>query len=320
MVADPPFLTRVHGPVTELKIVFLGTGSGKPTPRRNVASVFLQFGGEAVLFDCGEGTQMQLLKSGVRTSRLEAICLSHFHGDHVNGLPGFIGTMALNEHDRPLTLVGPSGLTTWLRTLFDLHILRPGFPIDVVENAEGRVAEREEFTIEGVKLKHRVPTHGFIFRERDLPGRFDLERARATGVPPGPAYGKLQRGETLTLDDGTEVRPDDVMGPTRRGRSVAYISDTQPTAHIAKAVRGVDVLIHEATYLHEFARQARERGHSTVRGAAETAAKAGVGQLILTHVSPKHIRRREILEEARAVFPNTELAEDLAEFTVPVPE
>jgi ribonuclease Z len=306
--------------MSELKIVFLGTGSARPTPRRNVAGVFLQYGGDAVLFDCGEGSQMQVLRAGLRTSRLVAICLSHFHGDHVNGLPGFIGTMGLNGHVDPVALVGPRGIGRWLETLDALQILRPGFPLAVSEVAEGPVFEGEDFTISACKLKHRIPTHGFIFRERDLPGRFDPERARALGVTPGPAFGRLQSGQTLTLDDGSTVAPEDVMGPTRRGRAIAYISDTRPSQNVVEAVAGVDLLVHEATYLHELKGQARERGHSTVHEAAEVAAKAGVGRLVLTHISPKHGRRSEILDEARAVFPNTELAEDLAEFAVPVPD
>lgn len=306
--------------MTELKVTFLGTGSARPTPRRNVASVFLQYGGDAVLFDCGEATQMQLLKAGVRTSRLVAICLSHFHGDHVNGLPGFIGTMGLNGHEEPVVLTGPKGLDRWLAVLDELAILRPGFPLQVRENGERVLVEGSGFSVRGVRLKHRVPTHGFVFREAALPGRFDPARARELGVTPGPDFGRLQRGEALALPDGSTVRPEQVMGPGRAGRSVAYISDTRPSDHVVAQVAGVDLLIHEATYLHALRSQARDRGHSTVREAAEVAAEAGVRQLVLTHVSPKHPSRNEILDEARAIFPNTELAEDFAEFTLPVPE
>ena len=304
--------------MSELKIVFLGTGSGRPTLRRNVASVFVQYGGDAVLFDCGESTQMQVQRAGVRTSRLVAIALSHFHGDHVNGLPGFIGTMGLNGHEEPVALIGPKGTSKWLRALHEVHILRPSFPLHLVENDEGELFRGEGFSIDGVRLRHRIPTHGFIFREDDQPGRFDVAKASALGVPAGPLFGKLQKGESVTLENGDVVSPDAVLGPTRRGRSVAYISDTRPSNRVVEAVQGVDVLIHEATYLHELADQARERGHSTVRQAAEIAAKADVGQLILTHVSPKFGRRKPILAEAREVFDNVALAEDLDEFALPI--
>ena len=305
--------------MTELRLIFLGTGSGRPTPQRNVSAMYLRFGGRAVLFDCGEGTQMQLLHSGARSSRLDAICISHFHGDHINGLPGFIGTMGLSGHEDPITLVGPRGMSKYLRTLHELSILRPGFPIDVRENAEGPLFDGGDYTIEGVKLAHRLPTHGFIFRERDLLGRFDLEQARALEIPPGPLYGRLQRGESVTLDDGRTIAPEQVVGPTRVGRSVAYMCDTRPSERVVEAVRGVDVLIHEATYLHELAAQARDRGHSTVREAAEVARDAQVGELVLTHISPKHGSKREILREAREVFASTRLANDLDTMDVPIP-
>ncbi len=305
--------------MSELKIVFLGTGSGRPTPRRNVSSVFLQYGGDAVLFDCGECAQIQMQRTSAKSSRLVAIALSHFHGDHVNGLPGFIGTMGLNGHEDALTLIGPKGTERWLRALHEVHILRPGFPLDVVENDERELFRGDGFGITGVRLRHRIPTHGFIFREDDLPGRFDLKRAAAAGVPPGPLFGRLQSGNSVTLEDGSVVEPADVLGPARRGRSIAYMCDTRPSDRVVEAVRGVDILVHEATYLHELAHQARERGHSTVRQAAEIAERAGVGQLVLTHISPKHTRRKPILAEAREVFPNSALAEDLAEFSVPIP-
>ena len=306
--------------MTELRLIFLGTGSGRPTPKRNVSAMYLRFGGRAVLFDCGEGTQMQLLHSGARSSRLDAICISHFHGDHINGLPGFIGTMGLSGHTDPLTLIGPRGMPKYLRALHDLSILRPGFVVDVVENREGLLLERDDYTLEGVKLSHRLPTHGFIFRERDLLGRFDLEKARALEIPAGPLYGRLQRGEAVQLDDGREISPDQVVGPTRRGRSVAYMCDTRPSERVGEAVAGVDVLVHEATYLHEFASQARERGHSTVREAAEVARDAQVDELVLTHISPKHGSKREILREAREVFAQTRLANDFDTIDVPIPE
>lgn len=306
--------------MSELQLVFLGTGSGRPTPRRNVAGLFVRFGPGALLFDCGEGAQMQLQKASARTSRLDAVFITHFHGDHVNGLPGLLGTIGLNGHERRVTIVGPRGTPKYLRTLHELFICRPGYPVDVVENAPGVVYRGEDFAVSAVKLNHRVPTHGFLFVEDDRPGRFDVARARALGVPAGPLFGVLQRGGDVTLDDGTVVHSSDVLGPARAGRSFAYISDTRPTQRVREAVAGVDVLIHEATYLHVLADQARQRGHSTVREAAEVARDAQVGRLILTHISPKHGSTREILAEARAVFPETVLAEDLAEFEIPIHE
>jgi ribonuclease Z len=306
--------------MSELRLVFLGTSAGRPTPRRSVASVFLQFGPDCFLFDCGEGTQLQALRAGVRTSRLKAICISHFHGDHINGLPGFLGTVGLNGHREKVVIASPRGLDRYLAVLKELNILHPSFELELVQNAAGEVYATPDYSITSVKVEHRVPTYGFIFRERDLVGRFDLERAKELGVPVGPLFGRLQRGESVTLDDGRVVQPADVLGASRRGRSVAYITDTRPSPRVVEAVQGVDVLIHAATYLPEHRDQAIDRKHSTVREAAMVAREAGVGRLMLTHISPKHTSSREILNEARAVFAESHLAEDFTEHVMPVPD
>ena len=273
-----------------------------------------------MLFDCGEGTQLQVLKAGVRISNLKAICITHFHGDHINGLPGFLGTVGLNGHRDRMVLAAPRGMDRYLAVLRELSILNPSFELDLVQNSVGMVYATEDYTIETTKLDHRVPAYGFIFRERDLVGRFDLQKAMEMGIEPGPVFGRLQRGETITLEDGRQVRPTDVLGPTRKGRSVAYITDTRPSATVVEAVAGVDILIHEATYLSGLRDQAMARKHSTVSEAAMVAREAGVKQLILTHISPKHTSAREILREAKAIFPESYLAEDFSEFVLPVPE
>ena len=303
----------------ECKLVILGTGTARPTPRRGCSAAWLQFGGDAVLFDCGEGTQLKVLEAGLRTSKLQALCVTHFHGDHVNGLPGFIGTMGLNGHRAPVRLVGPRGLRKWLAVLRDLSILRPAFRLDIVEENEGVVAEWDDFSIEACPLDHRVPTGGYLFREHDLPGRFDVDRARALGVTPGPDFGRLQRGETVVLDGGRAVAPEQVMGPSRPGRKIAWITDTRPSDRVIEFVKGADLLVHEATYLHALHESAYERGHTTVQQAAEIAAAAEVKQLVLTHISPKHTRNRELLDEARPVFEAVRVAEDGMEFVVDVP-
>lgn len=306
--------------MSELRITFLGTGSGRPTPRRGSAAVYLQYAGQSILFDCGEGTQLQLLRAGVRTSRLLAVCVTHFHGDHVNGLPGFLGTMGLNGHRDPLDVIGPPGLDRYFAVLRDLAILRPAFPLRVGRaDVDGPVLSGEGWDVFACPLDHRVPTWGFQFVEHDHVGRFDVARARELGVTPGPDFGRLQRGESLTLEDGREITPEQVLGPSRPGRRVAYISDTRPSDDVIRFVAGADVLVHEATYLDELRDQARERGHSTVAEAAAIARDAGVRRLILTHISPKHVRSKEILREARDVFDNVELAEDLKEFELDVP-
>ncbi len=303
----------------ELKVQFLGTGSARPTPRRNVACIALSYGGDSLLFDCGEGSQTQAMQAGLRTSRLRGIFITHFHGDHINGLPGFLGTMGLNGHREPLLLAAPRGMKRYFGVLRDLSILHPSFPVIHVENTEPVVFEGDGFEVRTVELDHRIPARGFLFVERDLPGRFDLARAKEIGVPAGPLFGRLQRGESIEVD-GRVVSPQEVLGPTRRGRRVAYISDTRPTREVVEFVSGADLLIHEGTYSHEFHGQAVERGHSTVREAAEVAKRAGVKQLIITHISTKHNDTRPLVREARAVFKNTTIARDFDDFEVAVPE
>jgi ribonuclease Z len=303
----------------ELNIHFLGTGSARPSLRRNTAAVVLTYGGDALLFDCGEGTQVQFVRAGIRTSRLRAICLSHFHGDHLNGLPGLIGTMGLNGHNEPLTIVAGKGIRRYFKTLRSISALHPSFPLNFVDSGDEHVISTPKYQVRTCRLRHRVPCRGYLFEEFDLPGRFQVERAEAAGVPRGPMWGRLQDGENVTLEDGTVVTPDQVLDDDRPGRKVAYITDTMPSDEVVDFVRGADVLIHESTYLHEFADQAAERGHSTARQAAEVARAADVGRLILTHISTKHIRNRPMEQEAREVFPESVLANDLDSFTVEVP-
>lgn len=304
----------------ELKVVFLGTSSARPTPQRNTAGLVLCYGSDAFLFDCGEGTQVRIAQSSVRASRFRAICLTHFHGDHVNGLPGLLGTMGLNGYRDPLTLVGPKGTTTWLKTLRQLQILTPSFPIEIVEHGEEEVLSGEGWSVKTVPVIHRIPTVGYRFDEADMRGRFNADRARELGVPFGPLLGQLQRGHTVTLDDGRVIEPSELMGPTRAGRRVAYITDTRPSEKVVDFVRGVDLLIHESTYGDDEKDQAHQRYHSTAAQAAGIAKAAGVKKLVLTHFSSKYMRVNSLLSEARAIFPNTVAARDLDEFTVPVPE
>lgn len=303
--------------MSDCTVTFLGTGSARPTPRRGCASVYLQLGADAVLLDCGEGTQLKLAYAGVRASRLAAICITHFHGDHINGLPGFLGTMGLNGHSEPLILAGPRGMDRYLAVLDQLGILKPGFPIDLRSNEGPVVIEGDGWRLLSCKLRHRVRTFGFLLVEDERPGRFDLQRAIELGVPPGPSFGVLQRGGSVTTPSGTVVHGHEVVGPTRPGRRIAYISDTRPSPEVTAFVAGADLLIHEATYTDPLQTQAAQRGHSTAREAAEIARDAGVRRLALTHLSSKYARPHDHLAEARAIFSNTIVAEDLLQLTVP---
>lgn len=298
-----------------VRVVFLGTGSGKPMAHRGVASVGIFRQGKLYLFDCGEGTQVQLSRSSLRSGALESIFLTHFHGDHVNGLPGFAGSLTLNRREDSLGLYGPVGVNKWLKTLRDLHILWPSFPINVHENTEPGVVYREEdFHIEIAPLRHRIDTWGYAMVENDRAGRFDLDAARELGVPSGPLFGRLQNGESVQLDDGRTVTSEDVLGPARPGLKIAYVSDTSPCDGALQLAKNADLLIHEATYPAGEERKAHQRGHSTAGDAARCAKKAGAKKLIMTHISQKYLRTDEFVRGARAIFKNSSVAHDLMEY------
>lgn len=300
-----------------VKIVFLGTGSGKPTPYRSVSSVALFRNGDLFMFDCGEGAQTQLARSPLKPGRLEAVLLTHFHGDHVNGLPGFLGSLTLNQRQAPLDVVGPRGLKKWFKTLRDLSILWPGFRIDTVEVEESGVVLRgEDWRIETMPLRHRIEAWGYAFIEDDRPGRFDVEHAKALGVPSGPLFGDLQRGQTITLDNGDEIRPDQVLGPKRPGLKIVYCTDTTPCDEAVALAEDADLLIHESTYPAGEEKLAHQRGHSTAGDAARCARAAGARRLVLTHFSQKYPRTELFVDGAREIFENTEAARDLLEIEV----
>lgn len=300
-----------------IKLVFLGTGSGKPTPHRNVSSVALFKDGDLLMFDCGEGTQMQLARAPLRPGALKGVFLTHFHGDHVNGLPGFIGSLALNQRDDSLTIVGPKGLKKWFRTLRELNILWPGFPIELTEVEEpGTIFEGDGYRVEAHPLKHRITTWGYAYIEDPRPGRFDVEKAKALGIPPGPLFGALQRGQAITLEDGRVIAPEWVVGPSRPGLKIAYCTDTIPCDAAVELARDADLLIHESTYPGGEERLAHERGHSTSADAARCAVAANAKKLVLTHLSQKHLRLDVFTDDARKIFPNTIVARDLLELDV----
>lgn len=287
----------------DIRIVFLGTSSGTPSRERNVSSVAVVLDGTVLLLDCGEGTQHQLLRAPVRSGAIEAICITHLHGDHVYGLPGLLATMSMNARAQPLTLVGGETLRPYVDCVLATTDHHPNFPFDVAPPPyRGR-----GFTVVSAPLDHRIPAIGFCIVEDDHPGAFDVEKARALGIPPGPQYAELIRNRDAR-----------VLGPSRPGRRIAYCTDTRPCVSAVELARGADVLIHEATYTSDLAQSADERGHSTAAGAARVAAEAGVGRLILTHFSTRYRDVEALLAEARAIFPETEAASDFMEFAVPI--
>ena len=302
----------------DLDLVFLGTAGSTPTAQRAASATLFRRGGDRLLVDCAEGTQRQLLRSDVGLAELPEIYLTHLHADHYLGLPGMLKTFALRGRDVPLTVYGPSGLrdlVSALRRVFG----RLTYPLELVELEVGETLERDGYSIRTFAVEHRVTALGYAFVEEPRPGRFDLDAAAALGVPDGPARGALQRGEAVTLADGTIVQPEQVLGEARAGRRVALTGDTGPTASVVEAVTGFDVLVHDATFCADERERARETGHSTAGEAALVAREAGVGLLALTHISSRY-GGRDVEEEARELFPSTVVPRDFDTIEVPFPE
>ena len=297
----------------------MGTSSGRPTPARNVSALAISTEGEWWLFDCGEGTQSQILRAGLSFHRLSGIFITHLHGDHFNGLPGLLSTMALDRRERPLTLVGPPGIGEYLETLGKLRILFYNYPVKLIElgsasfneSSEILCYESEKYTVVTRPLDHRIFALGYRLAQRDRPGRFNLDRAVELGIPAGPLFGKLQSGQSVTLDDGRTIEPIEVLGAPRKGTSIAYCLDTRPCANAIALANNVDWLIYEATYTAELTEEAAAYGHSTALQAAETADTAGASNLLITHFSSRYPDPSVLLAEARTHFAKTSMAEDL---------
>jgi ribonuclease Z len=298
-----------------MRVIPLGTSSGKPTLKRNVSALAVARESEWLLFDCGEGTQMQIARSGLNPSRLSAIFITHLHGDHFNGLAGLLSTMGMDRRTRELTLVGPPGINEYLATLARLKILFVNFPLKVrefgpVSNLTS-VYEAPEYVVRTHPLDHRLFALGYRVDERPRPGRFNLQRARELGIPEGPLFRRLQLGEDVRLEDGRVILSSDVIGPPRPGKTVSYCSDTRPFEGAIKLARDADLLIHEATFTEEFSEEARDYGHSTAAQAARIACESGARRLLITHFSARYADLAPLYEEARAVFPETSLAQEL---------
>ena len=302
----------------DLDVVFLGTGASAPTAQRAPSAVLVRRGADRLLIDCAEGTQRQLLRSDAGLAELREVFITHFHADHYLGLPGMMKTFALRGRELPLTIYGPRGLRDLMGALARVFG-RLTYPYELVELEPGDVLGRAGYAITTFRVEHGVSAVGYALLEEGRPGRFDVAAADRLGVPDGPARGALQRGEPVTLDDGTVVTPELVLGDARRGRKIVIAGDTAPAPTVAEAAAGADVLVHEATFCADEEERAQETMHSTAAGAAAIAKKAGVELLALTHVSGRY-SGREIEEEARAVFAATVVPRDFDVITIPFPE
>ncbi len=306
-----------------LKLTFLGTGAACPTLDRNVASLALTREGETMLFDCGEGTQRQMMRYGVGFGFRE-IFFTHFHSDHLLGVIGLLRTLGLlnvfggAERSEGLTLYGPRNARKILTHALEVGLERVKFPVELIELKPGDVIKRGDYDIVTFPTEHRTDSIGYALTEHLRRGRFDADKARALGVPEGPLWGRIHKGEAVTLPDGRVIQPKELVGEARPGRKVVISGDTRPCDDLLNAARDADLLVHEATFSHEDHARAKETGHSTAREAAELATRAGARRLVLTHISPRYSREApELLAEARALFTATEIARDGMEVEVP---
>ncbi len=307
-----------------MQITFLGTSSGVPTRARNVSSVALRLPqrAELWLFDCGEGTQHQILRSDLKSSQLSRIFVTHMHGDHIFGLMGLLASCGLAGNVERVDMYGPPGLNEYIQSALRYSHTHFSYPVKVHAVRPGVVYEDHEFTVSCGLLHHRIPAFGYRIAEKDRSGRFDVEKAKALQIPPGRIYGQLKRGETVTLADGRVINGKELCGPTEIGRKIAYCTDTVYCEGAVELAEDADVLIHEATFAHQDADLAFQRLHSTTTMAAQTALVAKAKRLLMTHFSPRYapgniLELKDLLQEARAIFPNTDMAYDFMTYEVP---
>jgi ribonuclease Z len=294
-----------------LNVIFLGTAGSLPTPERNPSAVLVNREGELILFDCGEGTQRQMMRARTGMMRLNYIFLSHLHADHILGIPGLLETMSFQERKNPLIIAGPVRTIDLVDRFNSLGYYSRNFEVKAVELDPGDAIKMDGYRVVAVETSHSVPSLGYCLQEDQRLGRFDRESAIAMGIAPGPLFGKLQHGQTIEVD-GRLIRPNQVMGPPRPGRKVIYTGDTRPCQSVEEASHNADLLIHDGALAENLADWAQETLHSTAGEAAQLAKRAGVKQLVLTHISSRYSEDiSPLIEEAKEFFENTVVAEDL---------
>jgi len=304
-----------------LEIVFLGTGAAVPTRFRNLSGTAVIRQGDIFLFDCGEGTQIQFRKAHLKPGRISRIFISHFHGDHIFGLPGLLTSLQMAECKQPIHLYGPQGLADYIEFHKKMAKFGLGYPLHIYEvpdNSDGMTWQEENYHIVCKPLRHRIRCLGWAIVEHARPGKFDAQKADKLGVPCGPERSRLQSGESLVLANGQNVSPDMVLGPARRGHHFAYCLDTAPTPAAVALAKDADVMIHDATFKAEEEDSALKTGHSTVVHAAQIAYEAKVRLLVLSHISGRYMPHdeEELLQTAKSTFPNTILAQDLKRIVI----
>jgi ribonuclease Z len=308
------------GELTDLTVIFLGTSGSIPTLKRGLSAVAIRRKTELLLFDCGEGTQRQMIQAGVGFHRKAKVFVTHMHGDHVLGLPGLLQTMSLLDRTKKLEIYGPQGIKAFVEAISQTVRFSLTFPVQVSEVEAGLVCEEKEYTVIAAQSDHMNHSLAYALIEKPRPGRFNTKKAKKLGVPEGPLWSKLQGGSSVKLPSGRNVKPEMVLGPPRPGRKIVYSGDTRQSENLVKLAENADLLIHEATFDDELTERAVEDGHSTPGMAAETAKKAGVKRLILTHISARYKDADLLLKQARKVFVNTDVAQDFMRLELPLSE
>jgi ribonuclease Z len=306
-----------------VELVFLGTGAGTPSQQRNVTAIALDLlaeNGAYWLFDCGEGTQQQILRSSVKLSKLDKLFVTHLHGDHIFGIPGLLSTRANQGGITPFTVFGPPGIQAFIETAMLVSQSRLNYSLEIIEIDDGLIFEDDLFKIEALHVEHRIECFGYRIIELNRPGRLEVEKLKAMNIASGPVFGRLKQGETVILADGTALHGRDFIGPEIVGRKIAIIGDTRRCKAAVQLSREVDVMVHEATFAVVNQDLANEYYHSTTADAAQIAADAGAKALILTHFSSRYQEEHLIilLNEAQTVFERVYLAADFSSYSIPL--
>jgi len=302
--------------MTQLSIIFLGTGGSWPTVKRNVSAVAIKRGSEIILFDCGEGTQRQFQKSKLSYMQISKLFITHFHGDHFLGIPGLVQTMQLNDRSKPLHIYGPEGMIKLTSQLLSLGYFRPRYKIIAHEINGGDVLEFDEYFVKVLTVCHGIPALAYALEEKMRPGKFNKPKALKIGIPEGPLFSKLQHGKAIILDDGRKITPDMILGTPRKGRKIVISGDTKQCKSMIDFSKDADVLIHDSTFESELEDVAEKYGHATARQSAEIAKKAKVKKLFLTHISPRYLDHHALEKDARSVFKNSFVPKDFQEIEV----
>ncbi len=304
-----------------IRVVFLGTSGSVPTLKRSLPSVVVDCPRQLWMFDCGENTQRQMMQAKVSFHKKLKVFLTHLHGDHVLGLPGVLQTMALMDRKEPVQVYGPVGIKNFLVCTKETLNFGLTFPVEIYEIlSEGTLVDDENCSLVAAKSNHAIESYAYALVEKPRPGKFYPKKAKELGVPVGELWSKLQSGQEITLPDGRAIKPGDVMGPPRSGRKIVYTGDTRPFDGFAKFAADADLIIHESTFDDALAEKAAADGHSTPSQAAAQAKEAKAKRLVLTHVSARYPDATLLLEQAKKVFANTLVAEDLMVLDLPLKE